>query len=45
METSNSILGVNVASKAVALAAALFTTVFITASAMVVFTSGGFLGA
>ena len=45
METSNSILGVNVASKAVAFAAALFTTVFIAASTVVVFTSGTFLGA
>jgi hypothetical protein len=44
METSNSILSVNVASKAVAFAAALFTTVFITASALVVFTSTTGLG-
>jgi hypothetical protein len=44
METSNSIFGVNLASKAVAFAAALFTTVFLTASTVVVFTSGGFLG-
>jgi hypothetical protein len=45
METSNSILEVNVASRAVAFAAALFTTVFIVASTAVVFTSGAFLGA
>jgi len=45
METSNSILEVNVASKAVAFAAALFTTLFITASTVVVFTGNTFLGA
>jgi hypothetical protein len=45
METSNSILQINVASKAVAFAAALFTTLFITASTVVAFTSGAFLGA
>ena len=45
METSNSILEVNVAAKALAFAAALFTTVFLTASTVVVFTGGAALGA
>jgi hypothetical protein len=45
METSNSILGVTLASKAVAFAAALFTTVFIAASTLVVFTGTTVLGA
>jgi hypothetical protein len=45
METSNSILEINVATKAVAFAAALFTTLFLTASTVVVFTSGAALGA
>jgi|WetSurMetagenome_2_1015567.scaffolds.fasta_scaffold1428690_1 hypothetical protein len=45
METSNSILEINVATKAVAFAAALFTTLFLTASTVVVFTSGAVLGA
>lgn len=45
METSNSILEINVATKAVAFAAALFTTLFLTASTVVVFTGGAVLGA
>ena len=45
METSNSILEVNVATKAMAFAAALITTAFITASTLVVFTGSAFLGA
>ncbi len=45
MESSNSILEMNVATKAVAFAAALFTTVFITASTVVVFTGSALLGA
>jgi hypothetical protein len=45
METSNSILEISVATKAVAFAAALFTTLFITASTVVVFTSGTILAA
>lgn len=44
MEISSSILGVNVATRAVAFAAALFTTVLITASTMVVFTAGALAG-
>ena len=38
METSNSILGVNLASKALAFAAALVTTAFLATSMVVVFT-------
>lgn len=45
METSNSILEISVATKAVAFAAALFTTLFITASTVVVFTSSTILAA
>ncbi len=43
MNTSNSILSSNATPKALAFAAALFTTVFLVASTVVVFTSTAFL--
>ena len=45
METSNSILGVNLASKALAFAAAFVTTAFLATSMVVVFTGSVLLGA
>lgn len=44
MENSNSILEVSVATKAMAFAAALITTAFITTSTLVVFTGSALLG-
>lgn len=45
METNNSILEVSVASKALAFAAAFFTTAFLATSMLVVFTGSASLGA
>jgi hypothetical protein len=45
METTHNTLGAGLTSKAVAFAAALFTTLFILASTALIFTSGASLGA